>query len=173
MFYGISLTAILVALWLTLSGPFTLSGDYPIVMGLGLLSIIGTVALTYRMRIVDRETVPIGPALALFTYWGWLGGEIVKANLAVLRLVMKPEVEVEPRLIRVSAEQRSDLGRSVFANSITLTPGTVTVDVEDDGFLVHALDNSFTDPAGFAEMGARSDVASDGRKTGMATGEAN
>ena len=59
-------------------------------MGLGVLSIIDTVALTYRMRIVDRETVPIGPALALFTYWGWLGGEIVKANLAVLRLVMKP-----------------------------------------------------------------------------------
>ena len=164
MFYGISLTAILVALWLTLSGPFTLSGDYPIVMGLGLLSIIGTVALTYRMRIVDRETVPIGPALALFTYWGWLGGEIVKANLAVLRLVMKPEIEVEPRLIRVSAEQRSDLGRSVFANSITLTPGTVTVDIEDDGFLVHALDTSFTDPAGFAEMGARADSATDGRR---------
>ena len=128
MFYGISLTAILVALWLTLSGPFTLSGDYPIVMGLGVLSII------------------------------------VKANLAVLRLVMKPEIEVEPRLIRVPAEQRTDLGRSVFANSITLTPGTVTVDVEDDGFLVHALDNSFTDPAGFAEMGARSDIASDGKK---------
>ncbi len=166
MFYGISLTAILVALWLTLSGPFTLSGDYPIVMGLGVISIIATVALTYRMRIVDRETIPVGPAVPLFSYWGWLGGEIVKANLAVLRLIMKPEIEVEPRLIHVVADQRSDLGRSVFANSITLTPGTVTVDVEDDGFLVHALDNSFTDPAGFAEMGARSDAASDGKKTG-------
>ena len=164
MFYGISLTAILVVLWLTLSGPFTLSGNYPIVMGLGVVSIIITVALAYRMRIVDRETVPVGPSIPLFTYWGWLGGEIVKANLAVVRLVMKPEIEVEPRLIHVAADQRSELGRCVFANSITLTPGTVTVDVEDDGFLVHALDNSFTDPAGFAEMGARADVATDGKK---------
>lgn len=164
MFYGISLTAILVVLWLTLSGPFTLSGDYPIVMGLGVISIIATVALAFRMRIVDRETVPVGPSIPLFAYWGWLGGEIVKANLAVVRLVMKPDIEVEPRLIHVVADQRSELGRCVFANSITLTPGTVTVDVEDDGFLVHALDNAFTDAAGFAEMGARSDLATDGRK---------
>ena len=76
---------------------------------------------------------------------------------------MKPDLDVEPRLVRVPAEQQSDLGRCVFANSITLTPGTVTVDVEEDGFLVHALDTAFTDPAGFAEMGARSDRASDGK----------
>lgn len=164
MFYGVSLTAILVALWLTLSGSYTLSGDYPIVMGLGVISIVIAVALTFRMRIVDRETVPVAPAPALFGYWSWLGGEIVKANLAVTRQVMKPEIDIEPRLVRVPAEQRSGLGLCVFANSITLTPGTVTVDIEDDGFLVHALDGSFTDPAGFAEMGARSDIASDGRR---------
>ncbi|MEA1941358.1 MAG: Na+/H+ antiporter subunit E [Pseudomonadota bacterium] len=164
MFYGVGLTAVLVALWLTLSGPYTLSGDYPIVMGLGAISIAVTVALTFRMRIVDRETVPVVPAPALFGYWSWLGREIVASNLAVLRLVMKPELDIEPRLVRVPATQRSGLGLCVFANSITLTPGTVTVDIEDDGFLVHALDNSFTDPEGFAEMGARSDIASDGRR---------
>ncbi|MAK64786.1 MAG: cation:proton antiporter, partial [Maricaulis sp.] len=133
MFYGVSLTAFLVALWLTLSGPFTLSGDYPIVMTVGVISIIATVAFTFRMRIVDRETVPAGPMASLFIYWSWLGGEIFKANLAVLRLVMKPEIDIEPRLIRVPSDQRTDLGRCVFANSITLTPGTVTVDIEDDG----------------------------------------
>lgn len=164
MFYGVSLTAILVALWLTLSGSYTLSGDYPIVMGLGVISIVIAVALTFRMRIVDRETVPVAPAPSLFGYWSWLGGEIVNANLAVTRLVMKPEIDIEPRLVRVPAQQRSGLGLCVFANSITLTPGTVTVDVEDDGFLVHALDSSFTDPAGFAEMGARADIATDGRR---------
>ena len=163
MFYGVSLTAILVALWLTLSGPFTLSGDYPIVMGLGVISIILAVALAYRMRIMDRETVPVAESLPLFAYWSRLGGEIFKSNIAVTKLIMKPDLDVEPRLVRVPAEQQSDLGRCVFANSITLTPGTVTVDVEEDGFLVHALDTAFTDPAGFAEMGARSDRASDGK----------
>lgn len=164
MFYGVSLTAVLVALWLTLSGPFTLSGDHPVVIVLGVISIVLAVAFTFRLRIVDRETVPMQPALPLMTYWSWLGGEIVKANLAVTRMVMKPDLDIEPRLVHVPAEQRSGLGLCVFANSITLTPGTVTVDVDDEGFLVHALDTSFTDPAGFAEMGARSDVASDGKR---------
>lgn len=162
MFYGISLTVVLAALWLTLSGHYTLSGDHKLLIVLGVLSIAAAVGLTIRMRILDRETVPVGPMFALFAYWGWLGREIVAANLAVVRLVMAPEMDVEPRLVRVPVDLRSGLGRCVFANSITLTPGTVTVDVEDDGFLVHALDNSFTDPEGFAEMGQRSDIASDG-----------
>ena len=114
MFYGVSLTAILVALWLTLSGPFTLSGDYPIVMGLGVISIILAVALAYRMRIMDRETVPVAESLPLFAYWSWLGGEIFKSNIAVTKLIMKPDLDVEPRLVRVPAEQQSDLGRCVF-----------------------------------------------------------
>ncbi|WP_339748489.1 Na+/H+ antiporter subunit E [uncultured Maricaulis sp.] len=164
MAYGAGLTVILTLLWLTLSGQYTLSGEYPLVIGFGVLSVIGTVALAFRMRIVDRETVPILPSLPLMIYWLWLGREILNANLAVLKLVMRPEIDVEPRLVRVPAEQRSGLGHAVFANSITLTPGTVTVDVEEDGFLVHALDTSFTDPLGFAEMGARSDVASDGKR---------
>ncbi|WP_417491372.1 Na+/H+ antiporter subunit E [Maricaulis sp.] len=164
MTYGVGLTVILVLLWLTLSGQYTLSGDYPLVIGFGILSVIGAVALAARMRILDRETVPLLPAWSLVPYWIWLGGEILAANFAVLRLVMKPAIDVEPRLVRVPAEQRSGLGHAVFANSITLTPGTVTIDVEEDGFLVHALDTSFTDPAGFAEMGSRSDIASDGKR---------
>jgi multicomponent Na+:H+ antiporter subunit E len=164
MFYGISLTVVLAGLWLTLSGHYTLAGDNVLLIVLAIISIASAVGLTIRMRILDRETVPVGPALALFAYWGWLGREIVSANLSVVRLIMKPEIDVEPRLVRVPVDLRSGLGRCVFANSITLTPGTVTVDVEEDGYLVHALDNEFTDPEGFAEMGHRSDLASDGRR---------
>lgn len=164
MTYGVGLTVVLILLWLTLSGQYTLSGENPLIIGFGVLSIVATVGLTIRMRILDRETVPVLPALSLVFYWAWLGREILLANLAVVKLVMRPEIDIEPRLVRVPAEQRSGLGHAVFANSITLTPGTVTIDVEDDGFLVHALDTSFTDPAGFAEMGARSDVASDGKR---------
>ena len=107
MFYGVSLTAILVALWLTLSGPFTLSGDYPIVMGLGVISIILAVALAYRMRIMDRETVPVAESLPLFAYWSWLGGEIFKSNIAVTKLIMKPDLDVEPRLVVVDPAARA------------------------------------------------------------------
>ena len=108
--------------------------------------------------------MPLAPLLPLLTYWSWLGREIVAANIAVIRLIMKPDVDIEPRLVRVPVDLRSGLARCVFANSITLTPGTVTVDIESDGFLVHALDNSFTAPEGFAEMALRTDVASDGKR---------
>jgi multicomponent Na+:H+ antiporter subunit E len=164
MTYGVGLTTMLVLLWLTLSGHYTLAWDNPLLIGLGVFSVASTVALAIRMRILDRETVPVLPALPLMMYWVWLGREIFNANIAVVRLVMKPEIDVEPRLVRVPADQRSGLGHTVFANSITLTPGTVTIDVEDDAFLVHALDTSFTDPSGFAEMGKRSDIASDGNR---------
>lgn len=164
MIYGVGLTAILVALWLTLSGHYTLSGENHLLIGLGILSIGAAVGLTSRMRILDGETVPLARFVPLVRYWGWLGREIVAANLSVVRLTMKPDMDIEPRLVRVPVDLRSGLGRCVFANSITLTPGTVTVDIEEDGYLVHALDGSFTDPAGFAEMGVRSDTASDGQR---------
>ncbi len=164
MGYLAGLTAVLVVLWLVLSGSYTLSGDHKVLLVMAVLSIAAAVFLTVRMRILDRETVPLAPAMSLVVYWSWLGSEIVKANLAVLKLIMKPDLEVEPRLIRVPVHLRSGLARCVFANSITLTPGTVTVDIEDDGFLVHALDTSFTAPEGFSEMAARTDSASDGRQ---------
>ena len=164
MKYGVGLTAILVVLWLTLSGHFTTSGNYPLLMVQAVLSVAAAVALTIRMRILDSETVPLGRLLPMLPYWGWLGGEIVSANIAVLKLIMKPEVDIEPRMVHVPVDMRSGLGRCVFANSITLTPGTVTVDIDDDGFLIHALDKSLTDSSGFADMQTRSDLASDGKQ---------
>ncbi|WP_300555860.1 Na+/H+ antiporter subunit E [Maricaulis sp.] len=164
MVYGLGLTAVLVVLWLVLSGSYTLSGDHSILLVMTVVSLAATVGLAVRMRILDRETVPLAPLLPLLTYWSWLGREIVAANIAVIRLIMKPDVDIEPRLVRVPVDLRSGLARCVFANSITLTPGTVTVDIENDGFLVHALDNSFTAPEGFAEMALRTDIASDGKR---------
>lgn len=164
MVYGLGLTAVLVVLWLVLSGSYTLSGDHSILLVMTVVSLAATVGLAVRMRILDRETVPLAPLLPLLTYWSWLGREIVAANIAVIRLIMKPDVDIEPRLVRVPVDLRSGLARCVFANSITLTPGTVTVDIENDGFLVHALDNSFTAPEGFAEIALRTDIASDGKR---------
>ena len=165
MFFGVSLTIVLVLMWVALSGDMTLSGSHPLIIWLGAISVIIAMALTVRMRILDRETAPFGPAPRLLAYWSWLGQEIVAANIAVLRLIMRPDIDISPRLVRVPVDLESDLARCTFANSITLTPGTVTVDVQDDGFLVHALDASFTDPRGFAEMGERTGEAADNVKT--------
>lgn len=160
MLYGVGLSIILAILWAVLSGYF----DKPLLLGLGAVSIAITLVLAIRMRIVDREAVPFLRLPTLIPFYGWLGGEIAKSNVAVVKASLKPAIDITPRLVRVPVEARSDLARCVFANSITLTPGTVTVEVEDDGFLVHALTPDFTAPEGFADMNAKAANATDGRE---------
>ncbi|RMG18191.1 MAG: hypothetical protein D6729_07330 [Deltaproteobacteria bacterium] len=77
----------------------------------------------------------------VFLYLPWLALEIVKANLQVLQLVLGPRGLLQPRLVRYRPRLKSEVALVTFANSITLTPGTVTVDIEEDGtFVVHAID---------------------------------
>ena len=108
------------------------------------------------MRILDGETVPYLTTLQTLAYFRWLFGEIIKANIAVVRAVLSPELKVSPTLVRIPTPQKTDIGKVMFANSITLTPGTVSVDIQDDHILVHALLSEMSDPADFAEMAERS-----------------
>ena len=128
---AINLSLILIATWLLWSGYFTLM---PIT--LGVLSCLGVVALVRRMRFVDNEEIlPLRAAL----YAPWLLWEIFKANVDVARRILDPKLPISPRLIKVKATQKRELGRVIYANSITLTPGTVSVEMEDDVITVHAL----------------------------------
>ncbi len=72
-------------------------------------------------------------------YLPWLFWQIVVASLQVTRVILDPRMPVEPRLIRLRTDLTSPFARLVLANSITLTPGTVTLDVEGDELLVHTL----------------------------------
>ncbi len=148
----------LAALWFTLSGRTELQ-----LVVLGAVSVLVVLVLIGRMAIIDHGTAGIRRPTPLLLYWLWLGGEIFKANVAVARAVLKVDLDLSPTLVRVPSSQRTDFGRAVFANSITLTPGTVTVDIEDDCFLVHALTESMADPAGFEAIGRRATLAAEGR----------
>ena len=147
---GIVLLFVLVAYWLTLSGYF----DHPILFVTGGLSVLAVVWLCARMQILDEETVPYlhGKTLG---YIPWLFMEIVKANMAVVKAVLSPDMEISPSLVRVKMNHETDLGRTVFANSITLTPGTISMQMEDGEILVHALLEDMTDAEGFQEMAER------------------
>lgn len=82
----------------------------------------------------------------LLAYVPWLGWEIVKANVQVLKLVFSPLSRLEPSVIRFRVDLKSELSKVVLANSITLTPGTVTLDVTGDGeYVVHAIDGPSAD----------------------------
>ena len=138
------------ATWLTLSGYFK-----PMLLGLGVISIALVVWMAQRMRILDGETVPYVTIPQTLVHFTWLFGEIVKANIAVVKAVLSPGMEISPTLVRVPTPQKTDIGRVMFANSITLTPGTVSVEMNNDHILVHALLSEMAAPEDFAEMGER------------------
>ena len=92
-----------------------------------------------RMRIVDGESAPITIAFRAPFYLPWLFLEIAKANVDVARRILNPYMPIAPRLIRVKGHQRTDCGLVIYANSITLTPGTVSIRLDGDELIVHAL----------------------------------
>ena len=160
MGYYIGLIAVLSALWLGLSGLYK-----PLILGLGGVSVLIAVILAARLDTVDREGSPYVRTLQLFSYWGWLMVEIVKANWPVIKACLSANLNINPALVKVKTRCESDFAKTIFANSITLTPGTVTVEVEGDKLLVHALFEESAAPEAFREMDERSWKAADGGKT--------
>lgn len=144
------LLIVLVAYWLMLSGYL----DEPVLLIMGVISVLVVLGLAFRMKILDAETAPYVHGKAL-GYFVWLFVEIIKANMAVVKAVLSPDMEISPKTTRVPIKQSTDLGRVTFANSITLTPGTIAVEMCEDTILVHALLAEMTDADGFAEMGDR------------------
>lgn len=133
----ISLSIVLYLFWLALSGyfkPFLLVG--------GLLATIAVVLVARRMKLLDTEGHPAHLLPAAATYWPWLLWEIIKAGWAVTKAVLRPRLAISPTLTRVVATQRTPAGIVTYANSITLTPGTITTSVKDNVLTVHALDRS-------------------------------
>lgn len=98
------------------------------------------VLLALRMDVVDHEGHPLHlDPKALVIYWCWLLREIIVSNIYVCRLIVNPSMPISPTVIALRSSQSSDLSRVIFANSITLTPGTVTIDVDGDITEVHAI----------------------------------
>lgn len=157
MGYVIGLLAALVVFWFTMSGMTD-----PLILGLGAVSILLTLALAVRLDVVDSESSPYLRFMPFLTYWAWLFGEILKANWGVIKACVRAELDINPALVKVKTTCRSDLAKTVFANSITLTPGTVTLSIEGDKVLVHALYEEGAEPGSFVEMDRRSSYATDG-----------
>lgn len=91
-------------------------------------------------------------AVRFVQYLFWLTVEIGKADWAITKVILSPDPVYRQRLIRVPSSQSTELGKMIFANSITITPGTVTVETEEKQFIVHSLTDEAADPAGLAAM---------------------
>lgn len=139
--------------WLLLSGFWT----NPLLLVLGAASVALSTWLAMR---IERDYAFKDRGLSILLkqpfYWPWLFVEIIKANIAVLKCIWFPKkYPITPLIRTLKMAPQSRIARTVYANSITLTPGTVTIKVRDNDVLVYALtEASMTDLEG-GEMGRR------------------
>ena len=125
----------LALLWLLMSGLYK-----TLILSFGGISVILVMFLTKRMT--EYDGYELKSHLSLFKtikYFGWLFIEVVKSNWDVSKILLSRTIEVNQKFVKTPVSQKSDLAKVLFANSITLTPGTVTVETEDQSFIVHAL----------------------------------
>ncbi len=134
MLRAIGLGVILYIFWLGLSGHYT-----PFLLSLGVGSSALAVYLSMRMDVVDHEGLPLQLGGRLWRYVPWLMKEIFIANLHVAKIILTPSLPISPIVVRYHGSQETDLGRALYANSITLTPGTITTGVEGREFQIHSL----------------------------------
>ncbi|MGI9405508.1 MAG: Na+/H+ antiporter subunit E [Hyphomicrobiaceae bacterium] len=146
----VSLAVVLFVFWLLLSGHYTV-----FLTSLGAISAVFCAWVAVRMRVADAEGHPIQFQVGALTYWPWLVWEIAKSSWAVAGIVLRGRSAISPNLIKITASQKTQVGIATFGNSITLTPGTITVDVEGDEFTVHALTQGTADDLAEGTMDRR------------------
>lgn len=144
------------AAWLLWSGM-----TKPLLLTLGALSCLLVLVLSRRMNFFDKDVYSLHLVGGLVPFWGWLGKELVKSNLDVARIVLDPALPISPTVIKIDALSEDPVGQAILGNSITLTPGTVTMDDHEGTLLVHCLTSAGAQALLEGEMNRR--VAALGR----------
>ena len=119
-------------IWLLLSGHYD-----PLLLSLGILSCALCLYVTWKAKFIDNEGLPLHLLVRLPVYTIWLFKEIIKANIDTAKIIILNNPN--PQNFRVKSSQKTEAGRVMYANSITLTPGTVTTQLDEDILEVHAL----------------------------------
>jgi multicomponent Na+:H+ antiporter subunit E len=124
----------LFVVWLILSGHFE-----PLILFFGAVSALLVTVIVARMDREDRYTRPPRLSWRIPGYLLWLAKEIFKANVRVARIILDPALPISPIMVPFRSSQKTDLFRVVYANSITLTPGTMTTGTDGRILRIHAL----------------------------------
>ena len=125
-------------IWLLLSGHYD-----PLLLTLGVLSCITCLYVTWKAKFIDEEGLPLHLLIRLPIYTLWLFKEIIKANIDTAKIIIINNPD--PQNFRVKSSQKTEAGKVTYANSITLTPGTVTTELDGDVLEVHALSSDMAD----------------------------
>jgi multicomponent Na+:H+ antiporter subunit E len=146
----IGLTVLLAAYWLLLSGHYS-----TLFLLFGAASVALTVWIARRMDIVDHEGRALELSLRAPGYWLWLLGQLLKSSWDVAGRIIRPAASVAPAARSVSARDMTEIERVTYANSITITPGTLSLKVGVDAIDVHALHQELIDDLDGGEMARR------------------
>jgi len=128
------LAVTLLGFWLLLSGHYT-----PLLLGLGVVSVSLVMWLVKQLDRVDDQPLYLSSLPRLASYLVWLFGQVVKANIDVSRRILNPRLPIQPVWQPLEFKLDSDLQKTLYASSVTLTPDTFTTRIEDGRLLVHAL----------------------------------
>jgi len=125
---------LLFGLWLMLSGHYNI-----LLLSFGAVSTLITLYLSSRMSVIDREGHPVHLTWKTLKYLPWLFGKIISSNIDVARRILLGNSAISPTHTWIDCRQTTDLGKVIYANSITLTPGTIAINIRDNKIEVHAL----------------------------------
>ncbi len=146
------LTALLMfTFWIILSGEFSF-----VLLFSGIISSLIVSYMSHDLLIKKVDTkIGLIKAIRFFRFLPWLLWQILLANIDLALRVLNPKMPINPRMIKFKNDLKTDLGMVILANSITLTPGTVTVDVNENEYLVHIISEKAAQSLISGEMQAR------------------
>lgn len=145
----VQLTIILFGFWLVISGSIDPMG---LAVGLVLSALIALGANRLLWAKEDAPVLSVGQAVRFVLYMGYLVKEIIWANIYVAEKVLDPRLPIDPIMVEHTSTLERPVSRTALANSITLTPGTLTVDVDGPVFTVHCLGREFADTIATREL---------------------
>ena len=143
-------SAVLFSLWLLLSGHY---GNLLLCLGVFSSVFIAWVSEKLGLFSSNFSTLKFNAKLPMFLPWFFI--EIVKSNIDVCWRILHPKLPIDPQFVSVKASQHSDMARAVYANCITLTPGTYSLDIDDNSIEVHALTKQLANDVQQGEMSKR------------------
>jgi multicomponent Na+:H+ antiporter subunit E len=146
----LGLLATLVVAWLLWSGIYKAH-----LLGLGAFSCLLTIYVAHRMGYFSTDVFALRFSGRLLLYWVWLSKEIVKSSFAVAKIILDPRLPISPQVVRIKPSCSGPVDQTILANSITLTPGTLALDVHNNEIAVHTLTQDGADELLKGEMDRR------------------
>lgn len=133
MNHTVSLGILLSVLWLLLSGH-----SEPLMLFFGIVSVAFSLWVAKQFNLLDTESHPTHLGFKLIRFWLSLGFKIIQANIDVALIIMGIR-KASPQMIKIPTPKNDDLAKVIYANSVTLTPGSASVHMENGDLLVHTL----------------------------------